>query len=130
MGSTSDDRCDLVIFVIWKSDPNCPGRHSPNNLLLLICLKLLLLTNFVVIMAFTDRLEKQGCCGPLALLIRQPKTALYLPYFSQWPYICLIFSSGHSINFPYLILWPMALFLESKYMHIRSFPRQILGMYA
>ena len=38
--------------------------------------------------------------------------ALYLPYFSQWPYICLIFFLGHSINFKCLIFWQMALFFK------------------
>ena len=48
----------------------------------------------------------QGCCGPLALLIRQPKMALYLPYFSHWPYyIFLIFSfrSQYQLPLPYFM---------------------------
>ena len=44
--------------MIWKSDPNCPGRHSPNNLLLLKLSKTFASKNFLVILAFTDRLEK------------------------------------------------------------------------
>ena len=44
--------------MIWKSDPNCPGRHSPKQSAFADCLKLLLSINFLVIIALTDRLEK------------------------------------------------------------------------
>ena len=51
-------------------------------------------------------------------------------FMCVFPYVCFIFSPGLSINFTCLIMFPKALFLLSTFMHIRSFPRQILGMYA
>ena len=63
-----------------------------------------------------------GCCGPFALFLQHPKTALSLPYFSQLPYYKLYLPyfwgdrSENQLQLPY-ILADALFFHNYRYAH-------------